>query len=217
MSLTGRRLRPQHAPPGSHHVDQDSQVTGLCLWLRRGTPRTVWGPPTDAGHPTSEPRPGVLAVWGKSNEACVARRLFVLLIINCIGPLVPLNIHGSEINPERFYIWSGKLLPYIQACPCYISQCKLFQSHRPLSVRSRLRTAWPAFTSWTRCSSGRPCASMSTKTLSITLWTSCTHCWASAWSPSLTVSVWRKQGRVRSTHTQPGLTAAVFYFISYCC
>lgn len=109
--------------------------------------------------------------------------------------------------------YSGKLLPYIQARPCYISQCKLFQSHRPLSVRSRLRTAWPAFTSWTRCSSGRPCASMSTKTLSITLWTSCTHCWASAWSPSLTVSVWRKQGRVRSTHTHSQDWLRLFFIL----
>lgn len=71
VSLTGRQLRPQHAPPGSHHVDQDCQVTGLCLRLRRGTPRTVWGPPPDAGQPTSEHRPGALAASLGKKQRCL--------------------------------------------------------------------------------------------------------------------------------------------------
>lgn len=55
----------------------------------------------------------------------------------------------------------------------------------------RPRTAWQTCISWTRSSFARQYASMWTKTLSITLWTSCMHCWASAWSPLLTVSlVW---------------------------
>lgn len=74
----------------------------------------------------------------------------------------------------------------IASCKYFIMQWLFF----PIYPLLRPRIAWPTFTSWTRCSFDRQCASTSTKTLSITLWTSCMHCWASAWSPLPTVSMW---------------------------